>query len=42
MLPFASVPPGAYLAVLVEPGRPDRSMPVTVGPGEGRLDVEFR
>jgi hypothetical protein len=38
---FSAVPQGDYLAVLVEPGRPDRTMPVTVAPGEGRLDVRF-
>jgi hypothetical protein len=39
---FAFVPEGTHQAVLVEPGRPDRTMYVTVAPGEGRLDVEFR
>jgi hypothetical protein len=39
---FPSVPAGKYLAVLLEPGRPDRTMQVTVGTGEGRVDVEFR
>lgn len=39
---FPFVPLGKYLAVLAEPGRPDRTMQVTVGPGDGRLDVEFR
>lgn len=39
---FPSVPLGTYQAVLVEPGRPDRTMNVVVATGDGRLDVAFR
>jgi hypothetical protein len=39
---FPPVPFGAYTAVLVEPGRPDRTATVAVPKGDGTLTVEFR
>lgn len=39
---FPGVPVGAYTAVLVEPGRPDRSAAITVPPGDGPLETAFR
>jgi hypothetical protein len=39
---FPAVPVGAYSAVLVEPGRPDRTASITVPPGDGPVEVAFR
>jgi hypothetical protein len=38
---FVSVAVGSYTAVLTEPGKPDRTAPVVVTPGEGPQSVPF-